>query len=71
MTGKEHFIYAEQSLKNMDGITLSAAEAIAFAQVHATLALVWVANRAQTEVHGLLMAMLDREAERADAAGAL
>lgn len=66
MTGNDHFRYAEQSLQNIAGATLSTAEAIAFAQVHATLALVWAVNRMQTDAHGLQQYMADLIVERAE-----
>lgn len=68
MTGNEHFIAAESALAEMDGVVLSAAETIAWAQLHATLALVWAFNRMQTEAHGLQQYMADRLIEIAEAA---
>lgn len=75
MTGNEHFTEAEKLIaavsKRMDSggflnTEQTQSRLLAEAQVHATLALVYAANRAQTEAHGLLMAMLEREAELAE-----
>ena len=76
MNGEQHYIEAERILEQITLPTPSGrrvlAEGIlpqqtALAQVHATLALVYAANRAQTEAYGLLRAMIDaRDEERDD-----
>lgn len=67
--GNEHFIEAERLLTvgaGQRGSDMDRACTLA-AQVHATLALVWAANRAQTEAYGLLRLIIDDARERAEA----
>jgi hypothetical protein len=63
MTGLEHYAEAERLLVTNE------AEAVARAQVHATLAAVWAHNRTTTELSNLLNTFLDqiREAREAQA----
>ena len=68
MTGPEHFDCATRCIAEVTppGIPpfLNSTEMLALAQVHATLALVWAANRAQTETYGLLRSLIDAREEK-------
>lgn len=71
MTGNDHYMTAERLLALVtldDDVIENQPNVIAAAQVHATLAMVYACNRAQTEAYGLLRAMLDEAGDRREAA---
>lgn len=67
MTGNEHFIAASKALEKLHGCVLSTSDAIALAQVHATLALVFAVNRMQTDANAVQRYMAETILEREEA----